>query len=369
MDIRGEHTKIYAKIPVANKKFSGQTFFKSLQLHDSKIFVDLYELSFTFDGDTLEFITQKFYKAKIKNVIKELLYLKAIFLKSLNNFIKIHKYNFIHGTLIYPPINAPYTVYHSNPKNIAMFNNGTYHINITLPTLLGPKDTAGNPTLLYPNKFKEDHKKCIRLYQWLEPILAVVYGTPDPLSKHSKKYSKASQRSAVSRYISLGTYDTDAMKEGKILTVPCNELAVYAQDFWWYKKYHASSGYIMLDSIGMDINYKKHYTHGIELRMLDWFDECKLKELSTLLVYVADVSCIIDSVSNPSYSETWNTLVVDVLREGLDYIYPSHIIAVYEKIFDVELLGFVGNSHGLFTLLKEKLKAKYGKGICSKLML
>ena len=368
MDIKGQHKTTYAQFPLPNTK-AGDTLFEMLKVFNPKIFKDMYELSFTFDGDTIEFMTQKFYKARIHNVIKELLYIKSIFLISLNKYIKIHKYIFMHGNLIYPPKNAPYTVYHSNPANIAMFNNGTYHINITLPTMLGPKDISGNPTLMYPEKFKEDHKKCIRLYQWLEPILVANYGTPDPLSRHSNKYSKASQRSALSRYIGLGTYDTDSMKEGKILTVPCRDLVAEKQDFWWYKKYHETSGYIMLESVGMDINYKKHYTHGIELRMLDWFDERRLKDICKLLVYIADASYHTVEILNPALSETWNNLVVAILQEGIEYILPQHIIATYEKIFNVELLGAVVNSRDFLTILRTKLKKKYSKGLCSKLML
>ena len=235
--------------------------------------------------------------------------------------------------------------------------------------MLGPKDISGNPTLMYPEKFKEDHKKCIRLYQWLEPILVANYGTPDPLSRHSNKYSKASQRSALSRYIGLGTYDTDSMKEGKILTVPCRDLVAEKQDFWWYKKYHETSGYIMLESVGMDVNYKKHYTHGIELRMLDWFDERRLKDICKLLVYIADASYHTVEILNPALSETWNNLVVAILQEGIEYILPQHIIATYEKIFNVELLGAVVNSRDFLTILRTKLKKKYSKGLCSKLML
>lgn len=369
MDVKGEHITTYAKKPLPNKKYLGKTFFEELKEFNPAIFNDMYEKNFTFDGDTLEFMTLNFYKTDVRAVIKELIKSKSLFLKSLNAYVSKSKNFLYEGRFIYPPINAPYTVYHSNPKNIAMFNNGTYHINITLPTLLGPKDLSGNPTLMYPEKFKEDHKKCIQLYQWLEPILVANYGTADPLSKKSDKYSKASQRCALSRYISLGTYNTETMIEGKILTVPYSTLDVAKQDFWWYNTYHASSGYMKLEAVGMDINYKKHYTHGIELRILDWFDESRLQELCRLLIYVADASADAKHIVNPSYSKTWNNLVVSVLQLGVDYILPLHVIAVYEKIFNVELIDFVGNCYQFLKILTKKLKAKYSKSMCSKLML
>ena len=159
------------------------------------------------------------------------------------------------------------------------------------------------------------------------------------------------------------------MIEGKILTVPYSTLDVAKQDFWWYNTYHASSGYMKLETVGMDINYKKHYTHGIELRILDWFDESRLQELCRLLIYVADASADAKHIVNPSYSKTWNNLVVSVLQLGVDYILPLHVIAVYEKIFNVELIDFVGDCYQFLKILTKKLKAKYSKSMCSKLML
>ena len=41
---------------------------------------------------------------------------------------------------------------------------------------------------------------------------------------NSNKFSNCSQRNAVSRYISIGIYDTDTMEPGKILTKPLNSI-------------------------------------------------------------------------------------------------------------------------------------------------
>ena len=96
MDTSGNHMTTYEKVPKPNPKFSGKTFFQKLEGFNrgcvkrsfSKIFND----SCIFDGDTLEFMTQDFYKAKVDCVIGELVKAKADLLKAINEFlIKLYR--------------------------------------------------------------------------------------------------------------------------------------------------------------------------------------------------------------------------------------------------------------------------------------
>lgn len=50
--------------------------------------------------------------------------------------------------------NNPFAIYMTNINNISMFNNGTLHYNITLPTKLNNKCNIENS-----EKFINDHKK------------------------------------------------------------------------------------------------------------------------------------------------------------------------------------------------------------------
>ena len=365
MDVKNQHKTTYEKNPKPNTNFSGQTFFEELQSWKPEYFVTEYEKSFLFDGDTLEFMTQNFYKAKAKDVIGELVNYKKQFLTFLNEFCKQKKLHSEKGEFIYPPINPGLVVHFSNPGNISVFNNGTYHINITLPTFLDDSGAINKPEL-----FREIHQKYIRLVQWLQPFLVAEFGTSDPFSEQSERYSKSSQRVAVSRYISLGTFDTELMSEGKCNTLPITNISGTDSEFWWYKLYHKLSGYVPLDIVGLDINYKKHFSHGCEFRFFDWFPESELYRLTEALVYIAVCSQNIPLTPVPIKSESWNEFVIGVMVDGQDYKIPLHIRALYEKILQVELYDFKDlTAKGLFRHILKNLKKKYENDFLTKCFL
>lgn len=371
MDVNWQHKTTYETKPKPNPKFSGTTFFEALQAWRPAMFKEEYEQSFLFDGDSIEFITQEFYKTNPTAVVKELVQRKTAFLEALNAFLVEKNVHREKGALRYPPRNPGFAIFYSNPLQVAMFNNGTYHINLTLPTLLGPKgDGESVAPLLHPEEFRSQHRRCIRLIQWLEPLLIAAYGSPDPFSAQCPEFAKGSQRCAVSRYIGVGTYDTVAMREGKILTLPVNEIRGCKTDFWWYKRYHATSAYNALDKIGMDINYKKHYNHGIEIRMFDWFPEDRLKDLIKLLVYVCDAALDREEAPEAVLSPTWNDLVVCIFQQGNRWTVAREMCALYERIFGLELTEKLVSPTGLLEAIRLGLKSKYKKkGRCSQLML
>ena len=370
VDLSGNHETLYAKRPELNPSFNGKTFFKELQEFSPEVFSDGYEKWFCFDGDSIEFITLNFYKNTLSACIEELLTYKQKFLNELNRFLLERRLWREKGFLGYPSMNPGFAVFSTNPQNIAMFNNGTYHINITLPTFLAPKrEDEEIAQIMYPDLFREDHRRYIRLLQWMEPILIAIYGSSDPFSKGHKGFARGSQRCAVSRYIGIGTYDTKSMKEGKILQVPVNEIHGTDTDFWWFSTYHRDSAYLPLEKIGLDINYRKHFNHGVELRFFDWFPEEKLPELCSFLVYLADASMNLPITNEPILSETWNDCVLGMFRYGADWILPPILLATYERILHVSLYGKELTFRGVYSAVLETFKKRYGKGLCSKLML
>lgn len=364
-DRNGHHVTTYQTVPKPNPKFSGKTIFQELQEFNPLLFISKHEQSFTFDGDTVEFMTQDFYKTKVERVIKELISHKQEFLDSVNKYFK-DRHVFPHlGKLIYPPVNPGFAVFSTNPSNIAIFNNGTYHINITLPSELAKKSPSGMPCLKKPLLFREQHRACIRLYQWLEPILIAIYGTPDPFPNGSR----ASQRCAMSRYIGIGTYNTKEMPRGKILTTPIEKIRGSENPFWWYKVYHSKSAYNTLTDIGMDVNYMKHFLHGIELRVFDWFPESRLQELCELLVYVAEVSIIAKVIPEPVITERWNSIVVRSLKDGQDMRFTKREIEFLESLFCVPLPLHELSVKQVYSSLYYGLKEKHGNSSLSNLFL
>ncbi len=303
-DASGEHKTLYVKGSPPNPSFKGKTLFEELQ-QVSPYFRDEFESSFTFDGDTIELMTQNFYKASVASTVSEMLHLRNKFINELCIAIKKipAKYNqFLQKKIRWMSKNYGIARMLTNIKNIAIFNNGTYHINITLPTQLDAKGKIKNM-----EQFTARHRSVIHYYQWLEPFLIARYGTPDILSATDSRFAKGSQRNALSRYIGIGSYDTNKMERGKILqttSIP-----------YWMSDFTKSSAYEQLEKIGLDINFNKHCNHGIELRIFDWFPEEDLEELLNVLIHAADAGLKIKP-SSPIHNVNWNKITERIIREG-----------------------------------------------------
>jgi hypothetical protein len=369
-DYNGNHRTTYEKVPKPNPKFAGKSFLDELQQYNPEVFKEQLGANYVFDGDTIEFITLDFYKAKSSDVINELIHYKKMFLRCINDFMISKNYHKRWGHLEYPARNPGWAVFFTNPQNILMFNNGTYHVNITIPSFLGNKKSENEtPPLLYPELFRQQHKKVILYYQWFEPFLIAEYGTPDPFSSHFDTFAKSSQRCAMSRYIGVGTFDTQKMTEGKILTKPRSDIRGADNPYWWYTRFHSTSAYEPLNEIGLDINYRKHYNHGIELRFFDWFPEDRLKGLLKFLISLADCALVKPEADEPMFSETWNDFIYGIFKEGKSYVPTSQVVAMYEKLLGFELPERPTSLTQLFNLIRDKTFLKYRGGLCCKVML
>jgi hypothetical protein len=208
-----------------------------------------------------------------------------------------------------------------------MFNNGTIHINITLPTKLDINCKIENKI-----EFIDKHRNFIRLVQYIEPILLCVYGTRDPFSEYDNRFSSSSQRCAISRYIGIGTYDTDEMKTGKILQENIENIVVAREEWGWYNKYYRNCAYKKLDKLGMDINFNKHYNHGVEIRFFDFIPEEKYEELCkfiTWLIYISSKKTLM----NPIYIPEWNNMVIDSFTYGQKWELSNEQQIIYKEIF------------------------------------
>jgi hypothetical protein len=244
-----------------------------------------------------------------------------------------------------------------------MFNNGTIHYNITLPCELNEKCKIKDY-----DKFVNDHKKAIKIIQWMEPFLIAVYGSPDPFSQmidYSKQnyYSKSSQRCAISRYIGIGTYDTDEMPKGKILTKLLGDIICNKLDFWWFNEYYKKNGYNKLSEIGIDINFNKHMNHGIELRFFENIpDTSKLFESLEFIIYLMDYVLDNDNIhnyGNPIVNKEWNQIVLNTMIYGKEYNLNKREKQTYEKIFNMKLKNTSVND--IFNEIFLHLIVKYNK--------
>ena len=353
-DSNNQPKTTYEKEPKSNKFFNGKTVHEMLM--DNPYFAKHYNVDFVYDGDTVEFITQDFYKTNVSDVVKELYTIKTNFI---NEIQPIFPFRDEYGKVKLMEKNYPFALHLTNLKNVAMFNNGTYHFNFTLPTQLNERGDIENKEL-----FIKEHQNAIRMLQLFEPILMVIYGTHDPFSNLSCKFSKASQRCAISRYIGIGTYSSEKMKDGKILNVKTDELI---RNFW-YNDYHKDTSYKKLDEIGIDINFNKHHYHGIEFRIFDYFPHSLLEELLEFIVHLFDHSMEYDTVHDIVKTKQWNELMVNCMRSGKDTIIPPSQMFLFNEVFGTKYRSM--NILNFFNTIKLDLKKTYGNnGKCSLYML
>jgi hypothetical protein len=199
----------------------------------------------------------------------------------------------------------------------------------------------------------------------MEPFIITTYCTPDPFSNIVEGFSKTSQRLAVSRYIGIGTYNSDVMEPGKILSKPITDILCNEYAEWWYPKFIDTTAYCKLESIGMDINFNKHYNHGIELRFLDHIvDVSKLKECFKFIIYLMDFILETDDIDyygNPILDPNWNNIVFNIMLHGKDYCLTQQEKELYERIFLFTPL--VGNTIGeIYIEMHEIFIERYKNG-------
>jgi len=359
-DLSGNHMTLYTKEPKPNPLFNGKTIFDTMTEKDS-YFRDEYQNSYCFDGDTLEFMTLNYYKTTIDKVIDELVHEKKRFLRHLNKIPTL-------SNVIYPKKNYGFARFKTNPNNLAIFNNGTYHFNFTLPTMLDDKAEIKDR-----KKFIQQHKKAIIMIQLFEPFFIAIYGSPDPLSQSSiyaYRFPKGSQRVAASRYIGGGTYDTYTMRTGKLLQEDTKTVMNDKPTFFWYKKLYQQIHYKMNEKIGFDINFNKFLNHGIEIRFLDWFDESLLPEVLEAFVYILDHSQALLPVQTPIKSRLWNEMMYRATLEGPDFTLTLKEIVYLQEILNIKLKLKSLKADVVFNSIINILKTTYNyNGPCSKYML
>ena len=270
--------------------------------------------SIIFDGDTIEFVTKYYENRTIQESFNELKASKKIFLDKLNE-TKI-----LPGPLTYPQYNIGINMFMSNQKKLVLFNNGTFHFHITLPTL-----TEDSRIVDYA-AFDQAHHKAIYLLQWFEPLFIATLGSPDIMSVISdkfemeEKFAGGSMRNAMSRYTGVGTYHK-SMPKGKVLTFPVEEFRKLLnfkkeENIWWRDRIESELCYELLSDVGLDFNREKLYQSGYEFRSFDEFPTEYLPEVLHAIVLVSEHAQHGEEIEWASNNVIWNNLVFKTLTQG-----------------------------------------------------
>lgn len=270
--------------------------------------------SVNFDGDSIEFVTKYFENRTISDSCDELAATKKLFID------KINESGVLNGNLHFPDYNTGFNMFLSNQENIVLFNNGTYHFHITLPTL-----TENSRIVDYP-AFEAKHANAIYLLQWFEPLFIATLGSPDIMQVISKKrglnhqFAGGSMRNAMSRYTGVGTFNK-VMAKGKILTYQVEEFRKLLrfekeENIWWRDQVESDFDYELLSDIGLDFNQEKMYQSGFEFRSFDEFPASYLPDLLQAIITICEHSLNVPNVPWCHDSVVWNNLVFKSLKYG-----------------------------------------------------
>jgi hypothetical protein len=332
-DVFGEHQTTYERMPKPNPRYSGKRMWdwiceRSVWLRDEM------DRAYQFDGDTIEFITQDFYRATVAGVVAELEATEARFVRELAGLPRTGILTAYAPFTLAAPRNEPFATYLTAPRSVAMFNNGTIHVNVTLPTRLG-----WDRRPLWPLLFLEEHRALARLIQWMEPLCIATVGSGDPFAVRDlsgTRFAAGSQRLAVSRYIGVGTFDTETMTPGKILQIPRPAVP-------WYDWLLERTGYTRLEFVGLDLNYNKHWSHGLEIRIFDQMPTAALRGVLEQMVVLCDVARTRVAgagrgvggrvVADPRQCRAWQEAAGSALLEGGGWrVGPEYVNAFCDAI-------------------------------------
>lgn len=325
IDTNCEHITTFSKEPIQNLNFTGFTVLEEWFNYDSEIRTKINSKEKTktnifFDGDTIEFITEKFYKTNTQNITDELINTKKWFIDKFNNFKEnTDLWNEL-GKIDYVVKHPGLNIFRSMTNKIVFFNNTTIHIHLTLPTKIK------NGLIVDKTQFNKIHSRAIKLIQWFEPFFICTLGSPDIMqcifeknNLNDKYFAKGSMRATLSRYIGVGTYDAEEMAEGKIITKTIESLRPNGIK-WWRDMIKEQTNYNLPEKdIGLDFNYAKHYQSGLEFRLLDGIPLNILKDVLDIIILICEHSYSYNSsidIMKCSDSQIWNNIVYKSMIDG-----------------------------------------------------
>ena len=302
--------------------------------------------SVNFDGDSIEFVTKYFENRTVSDACDELKATKQLFIDKLNES------SVLDGKLSFPDYNIGLNMFMSNQKNVVLFNNGTFHFHMTLPTV-----TENSRIVDYPT-FDKTHANAIYLLQWFEPFFIATLGSPDIMGVISEtyqlteKFALGSMRNAMSRYTGVGTFNK-AMAKGKVLTYQVEEFRKLLkfgkeENIWWRDQIESALGYELLSDVGLDFNQEKMYLCGFEFRSFDDFPAGYLNNVLLAIILICEHSLNLPDVSWGHDSVVWNNLVFKSLKHG----YQTEITEVEkQEVLDLLNLSSYKSEFEAITLL------------------
>ena len=318
VDRKYQHKTLYTKETPPNPNFNGKTimeeWIEKIDQNTKNMFSDRTKSSGSvfFDGDAIEFITKYYENVTVHSVVKELEQTKKDFLEKLNYS------NVLEKPVHFPEFNVGMNIFKTS-SSIVLFNNGTYHFHVTLPT------KVSNKRIIDYAQFKNDHIRSVYMLQWFEPFYIAILGSPDIFAVLCQNnnwetiFAGGSMRNAMSRYIGVGTYHKE-MDDGKILTMKIEKFKTYLkipEEKWWRKMIQENMSYVLpKEELGLDFNMCKQYQSGFEFRIFDYFPQEYLEDVLITVLLICQHSLLHEEMEWCTNDEVWNLITYKSLKMG-----------------------------------------------------
>ena len=155
-----------------------------------------------------------------------------------------------------------------------------------------------------------------------------------------KHFAKGSMRATISRYIGIGTYNTNIMTKGKLFTQSIDNLRPEGVN-WWRDMIKEDLGYKLPEKdMGFDFNFGKHYQSGFEFRMLDGIPLDILKDVLDVIILICEHSYSYDTLANIQFcseSQSWNNIVYKSIVYGYQSIISKNEIEDILKVLNINI--------------------------------
>lgn len=156
------------------------------------------------------------------------------------------------------------------------------------------------------------------------------------------------------------------MPHGKLNTAPWASMRVTKED-GWMASYLRGCAYKPLEEVGLDINFHKHYNHGLELRFFDYFAEERLTSILSTLVHALDQSQTV-TLMPAGDSALWNTIVEEVMVHGRQTHIYGWMAGELSAALALEIRP--GPIRAVWHNIQRQLERQWlGRGECSQVMI
>jgi hypothetical protein len=140
----------------------------------------------------------------------------------------------------------------------------------------------------------------------------------------------------MSRYIGLGTYDSETMDSGKKLD-DYDYLNTDKTPHYFERLHNENikQTYFPSSKIGYDINYNKFKNHGIELRIFDYFPEEYLGDVINFIILLCEHS-LYKKIEPPQKNKSWNNMAIQCIKRGSDTTISNDFYYLLKDVFDIQ---------------------------------